>query len=164
MTEIIKHNKSHKDILDIMEIISAIRSTKAELNITPKLYCDVYISKKSKLSFYLFKNYAELIKQVGRIENVFDESNKNTNTIEILVLKEKIKLKFNNNVDIESQKSKIKDKINVLSVKITSLDNKLKNQGYLMNAPKHIVQNDRDLLADLIIEENKLRSIVSSIN
>ncbi len=163
LQKIIKHNKSHKDILDIMEIISAIRSTKAELNITPKLYCDVYISKKSKLSFYLFKNYAELIKQVGRIENVFDESNKNTNTIEILVLKEKIKLKFNNNVDIESQKSKIKDKINVLSVKITSLDNKLKNQGYLMNAPKHIVQNDRDLLADLIIEENKLRSIVSSI-
>ena len=32
------------------------------------------------------------------------------------------------------------------------------------NAPKNIVDNDKVLLRDLSIEENKLRSIVSSIN
>jgi hypothetical protein len=40
----------------------------------------------------------------------------------------------------------------------------LQNKAYLKNAPKEIVQNDKDLLKDLIIEDNKLRSIVSSIN
>ena len=44
------------------------------------------------------------------------------------------------------------------------LSGKLKNKAYLKNAPKEIVQNDKDLLNDLIIEDNKLRSIVSSIN
>ena len=38
------------------------------------------------------------------------------------------------------------------------------NKGYLKNAPKSIVQNDKDLLKDLTIEDNKLRSIVSSID
>ena len=33
-----------------------------------------------------------------------------------------------------------------------------------MIEPKEIVKNDKDLLKDLIIEDNKLRSIVSSID
>ena len=41
---------------------------------------------------------------------------------------------------------------------------KLKNKAYVKNAPKEIVQNDKRFLKELTIEDNKLRSIVSSIN
>ena len=44
------------------------------------------------------------------------------------------------------------------------LKNKLNNKAYLMNAPKEIVQNDKNLVKELTIEDEKLRSIVSSIN
>jgi valyl-tRNA synthetase len=47
---------------------------------------------------------------------------------------------------------------------MNKLSIKLQNKAYLKNAPKEIVKNDKDLLKDLIIEDNKLRSIVSSIN
>ena len=47
---------------------------------------------------------------------------------------------------------------------ITSLNNKLKNKAYVTNAPKEIVQNDKNLVKELTIEDGKLRSIVSSIN
>ena len=40
----------------------------------------------------------------------------------------------------------------------------INNQAYLKNAPKEIVQNDKKLLKELTIEDEKLRSIVSSIN
>ena len=62
------------------------------------------------------------------------------------------------------QKNRILEKVKNLENKIKNLTNKLKNKAYLKNAPKNIVQNDKDLLSDLTIEENKLRSIVSSIN
>ena len=52
----------------------------------------------------------------------------------------------------------------IIKKQINNLNNKLKNKAYVKNAPKEIVQNDKDLLKDLIIEDNKLRSIVSSIN
>ena len=51
-----------------------------------------------------------------------------------------------------------------LDKQINSLKNKLKNKLYLKNAPKDIVQNDKKLLKELTVEDNKLRSIVSSIN
>ena len=37
-----KFSKNQNNINDLIEIISNIRSTKAELKITPKLYCDIF--------------------------------------------------------------------------------------------------------------------------
>ena len=55
-------------------------------------------------------------------------------------------------------------KIQSIKNQLNSLNNKLKNKAYLMNAPKEIVQNDKLLVKELTIEDEKLRSIVSSIN
>jgi valyl-tRNA synthetase len=156
--------KNHKNINDIMDVISGIRSTKAELNITPKLSCDIIFSDKSKLIKKLIKQNFEIIKQVGRINNFSETYSQKSNIIEIIVLKEKLALKFNEDIDIASQKDKVIKKLKILESKISNLRNKLENKAYLKNAPIEIVRNDKDLLRDLSIEENKLRSIVSSIN
>ena len=159
----VKFNKYHRDIFDVIEIISNIRSAKAELNITPKLSCDIIFTDKSKTINKLINSNIEIIKQVGRVDKLVVQQNNIKNTIDILVLKEKLTLKFNEDVNISSQKNKILEKIKNLENKIQNLVNKLNNKAYLKNAPNNIVQNDRHLLTDLTIEEKKLRSIVSSI-
>jgi dihydroxyacid dehydratase/phosphogluconate dehydratase len=55
-------------------------------------------------------------------------------------------------------------KIESINKQISNLNNKLKNKAYVKNAPKEIVQNDKKLTKELTIEEEKLRSIVASIN
>ena len=157
-------NKNQKNINNIIELISNIRSTKAELNITPKLYCDIILLNKSKNLKILINQNLDLIKQVGRVKSLFTQKKDIRNKIEILVLKEKLGLKFDENVDILSQKNKILQKIQNIDERKNKLINKLQNKAYLKNAPKDIVQNDKDLLQDLTIEDSKLRSIVSSIN
>ena len=42
-----KFNKNYNDIKNIIEFISSIRSTKAELKVTPKLFCDVFFDEQS---------------------------------------------------------------------------------------------------------------------
>ena len=159
-----KFNNNHTNIKNLIELISNIRSTKAELNITPKLYCDLVFLEKSKKLKLLIDQNISLIKQVGRVNSLFNQKNYDKNTIEILVLKEKLGLKFKADIDIISQKNKILQKIEKLEKQKKILVNKLDNNAYLKNAPKEIVQNDRKLLNDLTIEDKKLRSIVSSIN
>ncbi len=157
-------DKSQNDISLIMEIISNIRTTKAELNITPKLYCDIIFSNESKKIKKIIQQNKEIVKQVGRIKKISEDQKNIKNTINILIMNEKISLKFDEEIDIISQKNKISEKIKTLNAKIGNLKNKLLNKAYLTKAPKNIVQNDKVLLRDLSIEENKLRSIVSSIN
>ena len=161
----LKHfNINQKNINNLIELISNIRSTKAELNITPKLYCDIIFSDKSKKLQLLINQNVNLIKQVGRVNSLIYNININKNTIEILVLKEKLGLKFNEDIDIMSQKNKILKKIDNIEKQRNKLNGKLLNKAYLKNAPKFIVQKDKELLKDLMIEDKKLRSIVSSIN
>ena len=105
-----------------------------------------------------------LIKQVGRVNNVHTTKIRDKNSIDILVLKEKISLNFNEDVNLGSQKERILQKIETINKQITILNNKLKNKAYVTNAPKEIVQNDKNLVKELTIEDEKLRSIVSSIN
>ena len=81
-----------------------------------------------------------------------------------MVLKEKLLLRFNENIDLISQKERILQKIQGIKKQIEALNNKLKNKAYIKNAPKEIVQNDKKLVKELTIEDEKLRSIVSSIN
>ena len=105
-----------------------------------------------------------MIKQVGRVNNVLTTKIRNKNSIDILVLREKLSLNFNEDVNLESQKERILQKIETINKQITNLNNKLKNKAYVTKAPKEIVQNDKNLVKELTIEDGKLRSIVSSIN
>ena len=158
-----KFKKNCSDINNLIEFISSIRSSKAELKITPKLYCDVHFLEKSSNLNKIVQNNLILAKYVGRIGNILKSNKINKNTFEILSQNEKISLNFNENIDLVSQKIRISQKIENLNKQITALKSKLKNKAYVKNAPKEIVQNDKKLLKELTIEDSKLRSIVSSI-
>ncbi len=159
-----KFNNSQNDINNLIELISNIRSAKAELKITPKLFSNVSFSEKSGKLNKLVNNYFDLIKQVGRINNIIKDKENNKNSIDILVLKEKISLSFSEDIDLISQKERIYKKIEKIEKQIDSLKNKLINKAYVKNAPKEIVQNDKKIVKELTVEDEKLRSIVSSIN
>ena len=159
-----KFNKNQIDINSVIELITNIRSTKAELKIKPKLFCDVSFLGNSVKLKKLINNNLELIKQVGRINGIVKTQNNAKNSIDILVFKEKLSLGFNENVDLISQKGRIFQKIENIKKQLNILNNKLQNKAYLKNAPRQIVQNDKKLVKELTVEDKKLRSIVSSIN
>ena len=159
-----KFNKNYDDINGIIEFISSIRSTKAELKVTPKLFCDISFSEKSSKLNLLVKKNITLVKQVGRINNILQNNETNKNAIKILVLNEKVSLRFSEDIDFASQKQNIMQKLTNLEKQTNIIKNKLKNKAYLKNAPKDIVKNDKRLLEELTIEDEKLRSIVTSIN
>ena len=159
-----KFNQSQLDINNVINLISNIRSTKAELKIAPKLFCDFSLRANKGKLYKLINNNLYLIQQVGRIRNLIKKDDKSKNSIDILVLKEKLSLCFSDEVDLNSQKHRIMEKIVKIKNQIEALNNKLKNKGYTKNAPREIVQNDKKLLKELTIEDEKLRSIVLSIN
>jgi len=103
-----------------------------------------------------------LIKQVGRVNNVLTTKIRDKNSIDILVLKEKLSLNFNEDVNLGSQKERILEKIERINKQITSLNNKLKNKAYVTNAPKEIVQNDKNLVKELTIEDEKFADLVNN--
>jgi len=158
------YKKNTDEIECIIDIISAIRSTKVQLNVPPKEFCDIIYFKESKKIKKFINNNTEIIKQVGRVNNIDFKSDKNDSIIQIIILKEKMGLKFQTNIDLNAQKDRLSNKLTDLEKKIFTLNQKLNNKNYVKKAPKDIVANDKILFQDLKIEQTKLKSIVSSIN
>jgi valyl-tRNA synthetase len=156
-------SQSLNEIESLIEIITAIRSTKVQLNIPPKEYCDIIYFKESKKIKVVIGNNLDIVKQVGRVISTTQKTNSALNIVQIIVLNEKIGLKFQTKIDLISQKSVLVNKQNEINKKIDVLIKKLNNQNYVKKAPKDIVLNDKKLLNDLRIEQTKLKSIVSSI-
>jgi valyl-tRNA synthetase len=155
--------KSSNEIKSLIEIITSIRSTKVQLNIPPKEYCDIIYFNESKKIKTIIDSNIDIIKQVGRVNDIIKQLYSMDNIIQIIVLNEKIGLRFQTKIDLVSQKSALINKLNETGKKIDVLINKLNNKNYIKKAPREIVLNDKKLLNDLRIEQTKLKSIVSSI-
>ena len=156
-------NKSLDDIEYLIEIITAIRTTKVQLNIKPKEYCSIIYFNDNKKIKTIIEGNLEVIKQVGRVKATMKKIESIKDVIQIVVLNEKIGLKFETKIDLTSQRNTLINKQNEIENKINALTNKLNNQNYVKKAPTNIVLNDKKLLSDLRIEQIKLKSIVSSI-
>ena len=157
-------NQSSLEIETLIQIISSIRSTKVQLNIPPKEYCNIIFFNETKKIKKSINSNVDIIKQVGRVNNIVANKAKDKNIIQIIILNEKIGLEFDTNIDVQSQIKRLLVKQNEIENKINLLNKKLSNNEYLKKAPKDIVDTDKDLLKDLKIEQIKLKSILSSIN
>ena len=158
------YKKNSEEIDCIKNIISSIRSTKVQLNVPPKEYCDIVYFQESKKIKKFINNNMEIIKQVGRVNNIVLKPDESNLIIQIIILKEKMGLKFQTHIDLNAQKDRLSNKLTDLEKKIFTLNQKLNNKNYVKKAPKDIVANDKILFKDLKIEQTKLKSIVSSIN
>ena len=100
LNKIQSFKKNSEEIENIINIISAIRSTKVQLNVPPKEFCDIVYFQESKNIKKIINNNLEIVRQVARVNNIVLKSDKNKSIIQIIILKEKIGLKFKTNIDL----------------------------------------------------------------
>ncbi len=155
-------SKNHKKINWLIDLVTNMRSTKVNLNVSPGSFIDVSTFKLSSNKIDIINDNLEVFKRLGRVSNVSrDELNKNG--VKIIVGGETIILYFDQNLDLQKQKQKIFNKVKVLSQQIKKISEKMKNKSFLKNAPKQIVDNEKKTLIDYKLELKKLNSILNSI-
>jgi len=155
-------SKSHDKIDWLIKLVSNIRSTKVNLNISPGSFIDISLSELSSDKINIINDNLNLVKRLGRISNVRD-SEIGKNAVKIIVAGETVTLYFDENIDLNEQRQKINIMAKDLDIKIQTINNKLKNKSFLKKAPKHIVEKEKAAIIDYKIELKKLNSILNSI-
>ncbi len=155
-------NKSYKKIDWLINLISNIRSTKVDLNVSPGAFIDISTTELSSEKINIIKDNIDLFKRLGRISNI-NHSKLNKNGVKIISDGETLVLYFDHNLDLKDRKEKILNKIAELDKKIDVINNKMKNKSFLKNAPKNVVEKEKRALTDYIIQHKKLNSILNSI-
>ena len=156
------YKKSHAKIDWLIQLITSIRSTKVDLEVSPGAYIDISLESLTKDKIKLINNNLNVFKRLGRIANI-QNTKSNKKNVKIIVGVDTVSLYFDKDINLEEQKLKITNKVNNLIKKISSFNSKLKNKSFLDNAPKLIVQKEKKSLINSNIELNKLNSILNSI-
>ena len=155
-------SKSYNKIDWLIQLVTSIRSSKVDLDISPGSFTDICIEELKSNKKGIIKDNLSVFKRLGRISNVYD-SKKDKNGIKIIAGGETITLYFDQSLDLRSQRQKISKKVINLDQKITGITSKLKNKSFLKNAPKQIVEKEKKALIGYKIEFKKLNSILNSI-
>ena len=155
-------NQSYNKVDWLIQLVSNIRSTKADLEIPPGSFIEISIDELNSSKKSIIKSYLSVFKRLGRVSNVND-SKLDKNGVKIIVTGETVTLYFDQSLDLDSQRKKISKKVLDLDQKITGITRKLKNKSFLNNAPKQIVEKEKKALIDYKIELKKLNSILNSI-
>ena len=155
-------SKSYNNIDWLIELVTNIRSTKVDLNVSPGSFTDLSTHELNSAKKNIINDNLTVFKRLGRVNNVSD-SKLDKNGVKIIVGGETLTLYFDESINLSEQKQKIINKVKNLHDKIVATKNKLKSKSFLKNAPKHIISRDKKALIDYGIEHKKLNSILNSI-
>jgi len=155
-------NQSHKKIDWLIHLVTNIRSTKVDLDVSPGSFIDISINELNKNRRSIIEDNLNVFKRLGRVSNIYD-SKIDKKGIKIIVAGESITLHFDQNLDLIKQKQKIFTKVKDLDQKVAVMTKKLKNKSFLQNAPKQIIEKDKKALIDYKFALKKLNSILNSI-
>lgn len=163
---VIARNGATKQSLDfeiIKNIITAIRSLRAEYKVEPAKKVNVAVSAGAKEK--LLSENAEIIKALARLENltIAKKTDRPEGSVGFVESGAEVFIDLSGLVDFAKEKTRLAEEIASLDKYIKSVSGKLSNQEFVRNAPKEIVEKEQAKLAETEEKINKLNDQLKSI-
>jgi valyl-tRNA synthetase len=162
--EDLNFEKESENIDKIMRIIENIRSIRAELKIEPAKKITVKIFSENSIK--TIQENEEIIKRLARIEEIeYLKTNEKIENSKYFIHKDiEIFLPLKDLIDFEKEKENIKNQIEEKKSYIKSLESKLNNEGFVKNAPKEVLEQNKEKLTETKNLIEKLESKLSELN
>ena len=132
-----KHKKAFSEIQFVIEVITAIRSLKNELNISPSTIPQL-VTKETQ--------YSDKIERLGRVKITNEADSKAGKSVSFSVESKSFSLSLAD-IDTEAERIRLEKEIQVAESEITKLENKLNSKGFTQKAPPEVVEKNRERLA-----------------
>jgi len=157
-----KKDSDHKQVQQIIDIISQIRSFKNELNVSPGSFIDISINSIKKNNQNFMINNEIIIKKLGRINN-FYKKDQNKPAASLIISGDLFKIYFDENVDLNAIKENLLKRQNKYQEEMDKISQRLSNKGFVQRAPKDIVQQEKTNYSNLKNDIKKISLTIESL-
>ena len=152
--------ESHKDAEieydKLKDVIVAIRNLRTENKIEPAKKINVSIINENET----IKQNLHLIRSLAKAENVEFVNKKPEQSVGTVVNGVEIYILLTGLVDLDKEKERITKEIEALKAYLNGLDKKLNNSEFVSNAPKEIVDLEKEKQAQA---EDKLQKLSAQL-
>ena len=135
----------------IVKIITQIRAFRLERKITFKNKINLFLKSSSNEKLKSISENTQLIKYIGKIENLIINSNENKFSDSLIIYPvENILLGFEDIKNIKKQeKVRLKNELNKINDEFLKIEKMLNNKSFIAKAPKEIILKTEDKKKEL---------------
>ena len=134
----------------IQEVITSLRNIRAEANIAPGVEIDWLVRTENSLELEILTANKAFLMKLAKLKSL--EFGKEIQKPDLsgfrVVGNSEIIVPLLDFLDVEAEKKKLQDQISKLEQGISSCESKLNDPVFMGKAPEHIIQRERDNLAE----------------
>ena len=149
---------------NFVEVVTAIRNLKANMNISPKELVDVHLfTEHPELKSY-FENSTASFQEVGRVKNLFVKNkteSKPAKSIMSVTTHSEVFLPLEGVIDLGDQIKRLEKDLAKVEKEYNGYEKKLSNKKFLNNAPDEVVAEVKEKSSDLL---EKIKSLKENID
>lgn len=152
--------QAEDEIKLLKEVITAIRTTKAEMNIAPGNKIKLVVSKYDDSSKQTIIKYTDFILSLAKVSDIswHDKDSELTNSATAILTTCQLNIPLDGLIDKDAELARLDKSIAKIEKSLLGIDARLANESYLTNAPKHIIMKEQQAADDARASLSKLQA------
>ena len=134
--------KAEAEIGWVIDLITAIRSVRAEMNVNVPL--PLVMIRVGDHVWERAQHWSEFIKRMARISDVSREPVSKPGTIQLVVRGESVGLQLSGLVDLAAERARLAKEMAKADADIARIDAKLGNANFVARAPEEVVEEEKE--------------------
>lgn len=147
----------------LIDLVSEIRSVRAEMGIKPSLIMGLTITDANSETQARVKIHAAAITRLARVEPVELADAAPKGSAQIVLGEATYCLPLEGIVNFDEERSRLEKELKKLDGEIIRLDKKLGNERFVANAPEEVVTEEREKLAEYQSQKQKMSAAYDRI-
>ena len=128
----------------LIDLVTAIRSVRAEMNIAPATLTPLVLAGVSDETKERAPRWSEVIRRMARLSDISFADRAPEGAVQILVRGEVAALPLKGVIDFAAERARLAKEIAKAETDIKRVDAKLSNEKFVANAPEELVEEEKD--------------------
>ncbi|MAZ76947.1 MAG: valine--tRNA ligase [Micavibrio sp.] len=148
----------------VMSIISEIRSVRADMNVPAKAQVALLVKDACDMTKQGFEAFGEVMQKMARLESIDYADEAPKGSIQTVVDNTTLILPIADLIDLDQERERLQKEIDKLDDNIKKISGQLDNQNFVANAPKEVIDEKKEIVANDEKKKTKLRTALEQLN
>jgi len=140
----------------VVDLVTAIRSVRAEMNITPATLTPLVLAGASGETRGRAQRWNDVVKRMARLADIAFAASAPEGAVQLLVRGEVAALPLKGVIDLSAEKARLDKELAKAEADIKRVDAKLTNEKFVANAPEDIVEEEKEKREAAVARKAKL--------
>ncbi|MBX4907097.1 MULTISPECIES: valine--tRNA ligase [Rhizobium] len=148
----------------LIDLVSGIRSVRAEMNVPPSATAPLVVVKANNLTRERLFRHDAAIKRLARVEAISLSDDAPKGAAQIVVAEATVCLPLGNLIDLAAERARLEKAIAKMDGEIARINGKLSNEKFVANANPEVVEAERERLDELKGQIASLNTALSRVS